>query len=99
MRLVPGQDPGAVAAALGSHIGDDVEIEWIDYKPPVETAPDHPFVEACVKACRDVTGLATVPAGVSYYSDATVICPALNLPMVILGPGELGMSGQTDEYV
>ena len=99
LRLLPDQDPDAVIASLRTHIGTDIEIETIDVKPPVETAPDHPFVGACIGACRDVRGAEPVPAGVSYYSDATVICPALDLPMVILGPGELGMSGQTDEYV
>ena len=39
------------------------------------------------------------PAGVAYYSDAAVICPALDLPMVIIGPGEIGMSGRIDEHV
>jgi succinyl-diaminopimelate desuccinylase len=99
LRLLPGQDPKGVIASIAEHVGDDIEIETIDYKPPVETAPQDPFVGACVEACRAVGGHAPVPAGVSYYSDATVICPALDLPMVILGPGELGMSGQTDEYV
>ena len=99
LRLVPGQDPDAVIAWLSGLIGDDIEVATIDYKPPVETAADHPFVGACIEACRQVTGDTPVPAGVSYYSDATVVCPALGLPMVILGPGELGMSGQTDEYV
>jgi succinyl-diaminopimelate desuccinylase len=37
--------------------------------------------------------------GVSYYSDAAVLNPAFDLPRVIIGPGELGMSGQRDEYV
>jgi len=99
LRLLPGQDAAAVVNSLKSHIGTDIELEIMDFKPPVETAPDHPFVEACIGACHAVRGTTPVPAGVSYYSDATVICPALDLPMVILGPGELGMSGQTDEYV
>jgi succinyl-diaminopimelate desuccinylase len=99
LRLVPGQEPDAVIASLAGHIGEDIEIATIDHKPPVETSAGDPFVGACVDACREVTGAAPEPGGVSYYSDATVICPAHDLPMVILGPGELGMSGQTDEYV
>ncbi len=99
LRLLPGQEPHAVIDALWAHLGDDIEIEQIDFKPPVETAIDHPFVTACIDVCERVSGKRPVPGGVSYYSDATVICPALDLPMVILGPGELGMSGQTDEYV
>lgn len=99
LRLLPGQEPQAVIATLSAHLGDDIEIEQIDFKPPVETEIDHPFVTACIDACEQVSGQTPVPGGVSYYSDATVVCPALDLPMVILGPGELGMSGQTDEFV
>lgn len=99
LRLLPGQQPQTVIAALSAHLGDDIEVEQIDFKPPVETEVDHPFVTACIDACERVSGEPPVPGGVSYYSDATVICPALDIPMVILGPGELGMSGQTDEYV
>ncbi len=28
-----------------------------------------------------------------------MLCPALGVPRVIVGPGELGMSGQRDEHV
>jgi succinyl-diaminopimelate desuccinylase len=28
-----------------------------------------------------------------------VLCPALDVPRVIIGPGEMGMSGQRDEHV
>lgn len=41
----------------------------------------------------------TALSGASYFSDAAVLCPALGLPRVIIGPGEMGMSGQRDEYV
>ena len=85
----------AVAAIAGPHISLDV----LDIKPPVDTPDDHPFVKESLAACADVLGRADGPAGVAYYSDAAVICPALDLPMVIIGPGEIGMSGRIDEHV
>ncbi len=37
--------------------------------------------------------------GVSYFSDSCVLAPALGVPRAIIGPGELGMSGQRNEWV
>ena len=94
LRILPGMAAEEVEAAIGRHVGPDITVERIDFKPPVETAADHPFAEACLKAM----GEGARPGGASYYSDATILTPAFDLPMVIIGPGEMGMSGQTDEY-
>ena len=93
-RLLPGMDPAATERALARHLGADLTIERIDFKPSVETPVDDPFARLCLRA---VGGNAR-PIGVSYFSDAAVLSPAFGLPMVLLGPGELGLSGQTDEY-
>ena len=39
------------------------------------------------------------PGGVSYFSDSAAFVPALNIPRVIIGPGQIGTSGQRDEWV
>ena len=93
-RLLPSQDPAEVEQAIARHLGEGIELRRIDFKPAIETAEDHPFARTCLKAM----GQGARPRGVSYYSDATVLTPAFDLPMVIIGPGELGMSGMTDEY-
>jgi len=77
----------------------NVDITVLDFKPAVETVADHPFVTACVTACFAVRNATPTIAGVSYYSDATILAPAFNLPFAIIGPGELGMSGRPDESV
>ena len=99
IRLVPGQSPDAVLAEFQAIAGPHITVEILDNKPAVDTPDDHPFVELCVAACRVETGRDIGPGGVGYYSDGTVIVPALDLPMVIVGPGEIGMSGAIDEYV
>ena len=99
VRLVPGLAVEAVMKAVAALAGPHISLEVLDIKPPVDTPDDHPFVRESLAACTDVLGRADGPAGVAYYSDAAVICPALDLPMVIIGPGEIGMSGRIDEHV
>ena len=99
VRTLPGMDPDDVERAIRSRVGDGLEIERIDCKPPVETDAGHPFARVCLDAAATARGRPAKPGGAGYYSDAAVLSPAFDLPMVIVGPGELGMSGRTDEYV
>lgn len=99
IRFLPGHDPDAIEAAVAA-ANDGIEVERLDLKPAVETPADHPFVAACMDACRAVLGddAAETPGGVGYFSDSSVLVPALGIPRVIVGPGTLGMSGAHDEY-
>ena len=99
IRTLPGMDPDEIERAVRAHVGAGLEIERIDHKPPVETAADHPFARICLEAAAAARGRPAEPGGAGYYSDACVLTPAFDLPMVIVGPGALGMSGRTDEYV
>jgi succinyl-diaminopimelate desuccinylase len=99
VRTVPGLEPQAVVDAFEAIAGPHVTIEFLDFKPPVDTPDDHPFVQTCVGAARDVLGREPEVSGVPYYTDGAILAPALGVPMVILGPGEVGRSGSVDEYV
>ncbi|WP_027229625.1 M20 family metallopeptidase [Phyllobacterium sp. UNC302MFCol5.2] len=99
VRLVPGQSSEQVLQAFHDIADENITIEQLDLKLPVDTADDHPFARLCVEACRAEGTADPGPAGVAYYSDGAVIAPRLGLPMVIIGPGEVGMSGAIDEYV
>ncbi len=98
VRLVPGLAPDLVLAAFEAAAGCDISLAILDSKPPVDTPDDHPFVQLCLAALRDETGYQGGPEGVPYYSDCAAIAPVLDLPMVIIGPGEVGHSGRPDEY-
>ncbi len=95
VRTVPGLSPERIMDALRAAADECITLELLDFKPPVDTPDDHPFVEACVAACDEKHA----PGGVAYYSDGAVIAPQLKLPMVIIGPGAIGMSGAVDEWV
>jgi succinyl-diaminopimelate desuccinylase len=112
IRYLPGMSAEAILSdlrAVADSGGLEIAFEILDDKPPVETPADHPFVRLCQGSYRASLGRRSEPGrsegaeaplgGASYFSDAAVLCPALGLPRVIIGPGEMGMSGQRDEYV
>ena len=98
VRLVPGLEADKVLSDFRIQAGPHIELELLDNKPPVDTPDDDPFVQLCLRELQDETGYAGGPEGVPYYSDCAVIAPVLQLPMVIIGPGEVGDSGRPDEY-
>ena len=99
IRFLPGMETETMLAALQALAGPDISFETIDWKPSVAIDPEHPLVQRTMDACRWRLGNIDAPTGVAYYSDAVIFTPALGIPRVILGPGELGMSGQRNEYV
>ena len=99
IRTLPGMVADEVEQHILDHVGRNLELERLDHKPAVETANEHPFARLCLDAVSAERGIPAQPGGASYYSDAAILSPAFDLPMVIIGPGRLGMSGRTDEHV
>ena len=99
IRMVPGMSPEDVAEKIRKIGGEHIDIEIMDFKPPVVTSEEDPFVRLCTRVCENVLERKPEITGVPYYSDATVFAPALKIPIVIIGPGEVGHSGIADEYV
>lgn len=99
LRLLPRHDADDVQGRLADLAGDGFDFDRIDFKPAVETPPDHPFAALVLQAAADETGLPADPVGVTYFSDAAVLAPAFGLPMAIMGPGKLGGSGGVNESV
>jgi succinyl-diaminopimelate desuccinylase len=96
IRMRPGTTPSDILDLLKPF---GLELEVLDFKPAVETAIDHPFTQTCIEACAARRSIAPRVSGVAYYSDATIYTSSFQTPFVIIGPGELGMSGQPDEFV
>jgi succinyl-diaminopimelate desuccinylase len=99
IRLPPGTDHLAVIRQVEEILPDTVSIHVLDFKPAVESKPEDPFVKLCADICARHCGRVAALKGVSYYSDATVLLEGLNVPFAIVGPGDLGLSGQPDESV
>ncbi len=107
MRTVPGQDHRAIVcqtedliAGLSRRIpGFKASVTVINDRIPIETSPGEPVVQNFIDVVAEVTGHRPVPKGVRYYTDAVAFVPALNIPMIICGPGDARLAHQPDEHV
>lgn len=99
IRLVPGQDHEEVIQKVRTLAGERIEVDLIDWKPPVVSDPNAEFVQISLNAVKEVTGQPRVPKGVSYYTDAAILANQLGIPMVNIGPADTNMTHQPNEYV
>jgi acetylornithine deacetylase ArgE len=105
-RLVPGEDPDAVAAEyyellerfqaanpeLKAEIEEPMLKDW-----PLETALDSPIVR-CVGEVLQSSGLNPEPCGVPFGSDASKLAQ-VDIATIILGPGNIDDAHAAGEYV
>lgn len=99
LRTVPGQDHDDLAARLGLIVGDDIALETIVDTPAIWTDPADPWVHEVFEVTTAITGRAPAVRGAPFVTDASQLTPALGGPAtVVLGPGEIEMAHQTDEY-
>lgn len=73
-------------------------IDVISNRPPVETEATNPFVTLSCDAIESITGTKPTPTGFSGYTDAAAFTDA-GIPIIVCGPGQLGMAHQPNEYV
>ncbi|MER9877362.1 M20 family metallopeptidase [Mesorhizobium sp. M0195] len=99
IRLPPGVDHLAVVTRVENIAPEDVVIRILDFKPAVESLPDESFVKLCSDVCTRHRMRKPEIKGVSYYSDGAILLEGLSVPFAIIGPGDLGLSGQPDESV
>jgi succinyl-diaminopimelate desuccinylase len=99
VRTVPAQRHDEVRAELARLMGEKVELSALVDVPAVRTDPGHPWVEQVFEIAAAALGERPAPGAAPYFTDASVLTPALGqVPTVILGPGELALAHQTDEY-
>jgi succinyl-diaminopimelate desuccinylase len=99
IRTVPAQRHAQVRAQLTSVLGPDVELLPIVDLQGVRTDENDPFVQRVLDAVREVTGEMPRPGSATYFTDASVLTPAYGaVPTVVLGPGEMALCHQTDEW-
>jgi succinyl-diaminopimelate desuccinylase len=107
VRSLPGQSVEGVVGELEALLADlrharpdlDARVSQTRGREAVETSADAPLVGEVVAAVEAVTGRRPSPAGVMYATDASVLVPALAVPMAICGPGHRELAHQTDEHV
>jgi len=99
LRTVPGIDHAALRRDIAAHMKEDMRIETLIDLAGVWTSPEVPWVGRVGRIVAEVTGEAPGVGTATYFSDASVLAPAIGAPpTLILGPGEPQLAHQTDEW-
>lgn len=107
VRTIPGQDYArirsdlseAVAEAASGIPGCGGELDVIEERPWTETSPDAAITGAVERACRRVQGRSPRHRGVPGATDGTFLHAWAGVPIVTIGPGDVSIPHQVDEYV
>ena len=99
VRFGPGISVEATIEQIAEFAGPQVSIRQLDYKPAIEENSESAFAKCCYDSVTKCMEKVPTFKGVSYYSDGAILLDGLDVPFAIIGPGEIGMSGQTNEYV
>jgi succinyl-diaminopimelate desuccinylase len=99
VRLIPGQQEEVLRARIQAELGPDVTVERLEQADSVATDRSDPWIRQVCGIAERYLGPGLEPGGVPYFTDASVLTPALGSPAtLILGPGEAAMAHKTDEY-
>jgi succinyl-diaminopimelate desuccinylase len=107
IRTIPGQDHAAIGADLAAAAdsaaaaasGCRAELEVIEERPWTETDASAPIAVAVAEACRRVQGRPPRLAGVPGATDGTFLHAWAHVPIVTIGPGDVTIPHQVDEFV
>lgn len=107
LRTVRAQDHvrflESLRVLIERHACDDptfrAEIRILRDLPPVQTPRDAPLVRRAIRATAGILGTESPVFSVPYMTDAATMQPLLNVPVVVLGPGEIELAHQTDEWI
>jgi acetylornithine deacetylase/succinyl-diaminopimelate desuccinylase-like protein len=74
-------------------------VSKLRFLPPSKTDPNHELVLAARRAIRAVTGTDPGCGGFEASCDMTFFSNRAMIPGIILGPSDLALAHQVDEYV
>jgi len=99
IRTIPGQSHAKIRDQLASYLGAEVKLHTLLDAASVWTNPDDPWIGEVFRITRAVAGFGDEIASAPYFTDASVLTPAIGSPpTAVIGPGELALAHQTDEF-
>jgi succinyl-diaminopimelate desuccinylase len=99
IRTIPDVRHEELVERLTEYLGDEVTLAPIVDVQGVWTDPAHPWMQEIFDLTTPVVGKRPDVRGAPYFTDASALMPPYGgPPTVILGPGEMELAHQTDEY-
>ncbi len=99
IRSIPGHRHTQILSGLETYLGSEAEVQRIVDVQGVLSAVEHPWIQEIYEIMEPVLGERPEPRGAPYFTDASALTPAYGKPpTIILGPGEMKMAHQTDEF-
>ena len=88
-----------LGAEAASRTGATFSFTIMSDHPPIASDPRHSYVRAFLTVATGSPELSQQTEFVPYYTDAGVIVPAFDIPVVVYGPGSIAQAHQPDEYL
>ena len=99
IRTIPAQDHKTLLSRLQDYLGDEVTVKPVVNVPGVWTETDEPWIREIFELMEPILREKMEARGAPYFTDAAALKPAFDgAPTVILGPGDMTLAHQTDEY-
>lgn len=99
LRTVPGMDHGQLTDEIRHRMGQDITVKQLIDLPGFLTPADDPWITSVMQIMQRFQGAQPSPGYVNFFTDASVLKPALgDPPTIVLGPGDPGQAHQTDEF-
>ena len=99
IRTIPDHSHSEIIDTIKDRVGDEAAVESIIDVGGVHTPHTNEWMQEVFAIMEPLLGECIEPRGAPYFTDAAALTPASgNPPTVILGPGEMHMAHQTDEY-
>jgi succinyl-diaminopimelate desuccinylase len=99
IRTIPGQDLETLLGRIKAYLGDEATVKPVVSVPGVWTETDEPWIREIFELVEPILGEKLGARGAPYFTDASALKPAFDgAPTVILGPGDMTLAHQTDEY-
>ncbi len=99
IRTLPAQAHKEILENLQALLKNDVRLEYMIDLRGIFTSDKVPWANSVKNDLEFVLGAEQAFAAANYFTDASVLTPALNdPPTIILGPGDAALAHVTDEY-
>ncbi len=99
IRTIPGINHDELLSRIGRCLGEEIRLVKTIDAEAVWTEPTEPWVEATARQLASLCGKPMEPETVAYFTDASLLKPALgDPPTILLGPGDPALAHQSDEF-